>query len=278
MKKFLKTRVPHLQLDLFGRSNLSISSPQNQHTKKTEKNPSLNIRFIDCSGIQIKYELRRSKRRTIGFLINENGLRVTAPLKTSLKTIEEAIKKKEDWIKTKLHYFLTQYKKPSSLSLKNGVTIPYLGNNFSLRIQKSSSNNISLNQQALEIIISTINIESEPLTKRLLTKWFQEKAKEYFAKRLPFFSTQLNVKYHQFSLSSAKSRWGSCSTSGNIRLNWRLIHFSPILIDYVIVHELAHLREMNHSNRFWNIVSEIYPHYKTIRKELNLQGKTLSFW
>ncbi|RLM52906.1 M48 family peptidase, partial [Halobellus sp. Atlit-31R] len=92
--------------------------------------------------------------------------------------------------------------------------------------------------------------------------------KRLFKERLDFFAPQLNVSYRAFSLSSAGTRWGSCTIEGNIRLNWRLMHYAPALVDYVVVHELAHLREMNHSPRFWATVGEVYPDYDGARLAL----------
>ncbi len=284
MRRKVKSEFFPLQLDLFLSDTFSASFSQilspikDVFQKKSEKELPPKIRFVECPDGKIEYELRRSKRRSIGFLINENGLRVTAPQKSSIKTIEEAIREKEHWIRNKLDYFLTQYKKLSFFPLSNGAILPYFGDNFSVRILKDVINHIELSPSTRELIIKTTDSNSQTLIKDLLTKWFHEKAKEYFSQRLPFFAHQLNVNYHQFTLTSARYRWGSCSISGNIRLNWRLIHFSKTLIDYVIVHELAHLHEMNHSKRFWNIVSQACPHYKTIRKELNQQGRALSSW
>lgn len=282
-RKIIPDSLPS-QLDLFASDAMQIFlPPQTDQGKDTpfeqipeNQAPTLKKRTIEFSGIRIKYEFRRSKRRTIGFLVNENGLRVTAPRWATLKSVEEAIKKKESWITSKLHYFLHQYKKrvETPLQLENGATLPYFGNNLLLRRQHGPVDNILLNDATKELIVTTSNMAQSAI-EEILRAWFQEKARQFFAERMPVYAAILGVNYRSFSLSSARQRWGSCSISGNIRLNWRLVYFSPSLIDYVIVHELAHLREMNHSKRFWEIISQAYPDYRAARKALNQENSQM---
>jgi hypothetical protein len=98
--------------------------------------------------------------------------------------------------------------------------------------------------------------------------WFRQQALQLFEQRCRHFAEPLGVRYSRISLSSAETRWGSASSSGAIRLNWRLIHFALPTIDYVVAHELAHLREMNHSPRFWAVVQSVVPHYQQLRRTL----------
>jgi predicted metal-dependent hydrolase len=113
---------------------------------------------------------------------------------------------------------------------------------------------------------------SEWQLKERIKLWFQAEAKRLFRERLDFYAPQLEVAYKAFALSSAGSRWGSCTVHGNIRLNWRLIHYPLSLVDYVVAHELAHLREMNHSPAFWEAVGEVYPDYDGARLALRKQS------
>jgi predicted metal-dependent hydrolase len=102
--------------------------------------------------------------------------------------------------------------------------------------------------------------------------WLEQQAKRIFTERLNHYAEKLGVRYRSMALSSATTRWGSCTVEGKIRLNWRLIHFSMELIDYVVAHELAHLREMNHSPRFWATVQSIFPDFEQARKVLREQS------
>lgn len=280
MRKLLKPGPLPLQLDLFTTDTALVLPPQPvgktanripvpaSHTQK---------RLIELNGISIEYEFRRSKRRSIGFLVNENGLRVTAPRRIPINAVEEAIQKKKRWITSKLDYFCTRYKpQTASPILEHGVLIPYLGKQIRLQLcQGNQPDTIQFHANSEELIITAAHPLPPAVIADYLKTWFQEKARETFACRLPVFAAILGVSYRTFSLSSAKSRWGSCSSSGHIRLNWRLVHFSPELIDYVIVHELAHLHEMNHSKHFWHWVSQAYPDYKAARNRLRQENRQI---
>jgi len=98
--------------------------------------------------------------------------------------------------------------------------------------------------------------------------WLQRQARRVFEERCQHFAQQLGVRVTRLSLSSAQTRWGSASADGSIRLNWRLVHFALPSIDYVVAHELAHLREMNHSPRFWDVVRSVLPDYERARGHL----------
>ena len=109
---------------------------------------------------------------------------------------------------------------------------------------------------------------NEAELKRRVKRWLQDQAQTLFAARLSIYAQALGVQYQGFKLSSAKTQWGSCTADGRIRLNWRLMHFSLPLIDYVIAHELAHRKEMNHGPRFWAAVRSVFPEFEAARKEL----------
>ena len=102
----------------------------------------------------------------------------------------------------------------------------------------------------------------------VVQSWLQRQARRVFEERCKHFAQQLGVRYTKLSLSSAQTRWGSAGADGAIRLNWRLIHFAMAQIDYVVAHELAHLREMNHSPRFWDVVRSVMPDYERVRSTL----------
>ncbi|MCL1886974.1 MAG: M48 family metallopeptidase [Betaproteobacteria bacterium] len=274
-----------LQLDLFSSDAMQtllmqpevpeITSPPELEPESPSSLPTK--RLIDFNGTKIEYEFHRSKRRTIGFLVNENGLRVTAPKRATLKSVEDAIREKERWITSKLRYFFHQYKKQPAmpLQLKDGILLPYLGQNFILRLRNGEADAVIMDSATTELIVISRHTNHQSVIEKNLRIWFQENAKQIFSERLSIYAAKLDIRYRSFSLSSAKRRWGSCSISGNIRLNWRLVHFPIALIDYVIAHELAHLIEMNHSKRFWNIVSMVYPNYRTARQQLNQQNSQI---
>ena len=234
-------------------------------------------RFIVLSDRRITYTLFRSRRRSIGFLIDEYGLRITAPKRTSIADIENAIWEKQKWIRTKLdeQKRLRQNAISYPLIWKDGVLIPYLGSSITLRLVKVdylSLENLILNPLSSELFLHHAKSLSPSDIATQVKKWLKQEALRIFTTQMNHYATIMNVHYRSITLSSAQSRWGICTTTGDISLSWRLIHMIPSLIDYVIVHELAHLKEMNHSPRFWNIVASIIPNYLHARKQLNEQS------
>jgi hypothetical protein len=222
----------------------------------------------------LEYRLLRSKRRSIGFLIDDDGLRITAPKWVSVAEIESAIREKERWILAKL----TERRERSARRLQphmqwcDGAALPYLGNDITLRILAAQSCGIDYDAQACELRVSLPPDATEQQLKDRVQGWLQLEAKRLFAERLPIYAQRLDVTYHSFALSSAVTQWGSCTADGRIRLNWRLIHFALPQIDYVIAHELSHLREMNHSPRFWATVQSIFPEFEAAKKVLRERG------
>lgn len=224
----------------------------------------------------VPYQLRRSKRRSIGFLIADDGLRVTAPRWVNLAEINEALISKQRWILTKLREQQNRPAQPfkTPISWTTGARLPFLGQSATLRVQYGEATHFDM---ASNVITLNLPSDAEPAQcKKHLHAWLMNQARRQFSERLPHFAEQLGVHYHSFTLTNARTLWGSCSVSGKIRLNWRLIHLTPHVIDYVIAHELAHLHEMNHSPRFWATVEKVFPDYAAARGALRrVDMKTL---
>ncbi|OWW21997.1 M48 family metallopeptidase [Noviherbaspirillum denitrificans] len=222
----------------------------------------------------LEYRLLRSKRRSIGFLIDEDGLRITAPKWVTIAEIENAIREKQRWIFIKL----TERRERSARRLQphmqwcDGATLPYLGNDVTLRILAGQASGASYDAESRELSISLPPDAGEQQLKDRVQGWLQLEAKRIFAERLPVYAEKLGVTYRSFALSSATTQWGSCTAEGRIRLNWRLVHFALPMIDYVIAHELSHLREMNHSPRFWATVQSIFPEFEMAKRVLRESG------
>lgn len=234
-------------------------------------------RRILINGKILDYTLRRSTRRSIGFMINEHGLRVSAPKWVTLAAIESALHDKQNWIFSKLtqrHERAIQ-QQTAAQQWSDGSRLPYLGGHLTLRLRVAASRAIMHDAAAAELHVSLPPGASGQQLKQEVHAWLQLAARRLFAERLPHYANQLGVSYQSFALTSAKTQWGSCTAQRKIRLNWRLIHFSLPLIDYVIAHELSHLREMNHSPRFWATVESIYPGHALARKTLREQAHTL---
>ena len=228
------------------------------------------MRSLQLGLHQLHYRLRRSTRRTIGFMIDDEGLRITAPKWVSVGEIENAIREKQRWILTKLHahHERTTRRIQPQMQWRDGGQLPYLGGSLTLRLIATASAGVEHDAAAATLTISLPADATEQQLKDRVQAWLQQQAKALYAARLPLYAAKLDVSYRAFTLSSATTQWGSCTADGRIRLNWRLIHFSLPLIDYVIAHELAHLREMNHGPRFWATVQSVFPEFIAAKKAL----------
>lgn len=222
----------------------------------------------------LHYTLLRSKRRTIGFLINEEGLRVTAPKWVTIGEIENAITEKSRWIFSKLteHRERQARRIQPQMQWRDGAQLPYLGTDITLRLCALQRQGVIFDAATKELMIGLPTHATEQQLKDRVQGWLQERAKHLFKERLDIYADKLGAAYSAFALSSATTQWGSCTSDGKIRLNWRLMHFSLSIIDYVVAHELAHLREMNHGPRFWETVQSIFPEFEMAKKTLRKNG------
>lgn len=225
------------------------------------------IRFDD---LVLDYRLLRSKRKTIGFLIDDDGLRVTAPRWVTLTDIEAAISSKQQWIFRKINEqrerSVRRLQPP--MEWRDGATLPYLGTEIRVRVADAAASGIRFDEGARELHVSLPASASEQQLKDRVQGWLQSEAKRVFAERLALYADKLGVTFKSFALSSATTQWGSCTADGRIRLNWRLMHFALPNIDYVVAHELSHLREMNHGPQFWATVQSVFPEFEMARKAL----------
>ena len=219
----------------------------------------------------VPYTLRRARRRTIGLTIDHRGLRVGAPHRAALSEVETLIRKHGDWVAQKLDVWRDR-RRPAPLHIADGTQLPYLGGRLQLRI--TTGNTLACWTQE-DLPTLTLRLRSPDDAERLLGKALRQKALELFAPRLAHHAARFGITAPRLTLSSARTRWGSCSLKTGIRLNWRLLHFPEHIIDYVIVHELAHLREMNHGHRFWAIVDHYCPDYRLAREALKTLSGTL---
>jgi hypothetical protein len=229
---------------------------------------------VTVAGEALGYALRRSRRRSIGLVVRDTGLLIQAPAWASQRQIEEAIAQKTAWIRDKLR---ARGERLELLALqaeqwRDGGRIPYLGVTVTLHLDGSGP----LRYQGDPLAPHTGDSLWLPLPRdaesgRIQERaqgWLQQRARIDFEARLHDCLMRSGRSMAGWSLSSAQGRWGSCTVQRHIRLNWRLIHFAPHLIDYVVAHEVAHLGHMNHGPRFWREVDRLYPGFKQARDML----------
>lgn len=238
----------------------------------------LDRRQVLVGGFILEYALRRSARNSIGFMVDDDGLRVTAPGRCTLADIENAIRAKQNWILSKLddrrQRRAARLAKPP-VEWKDGAKLPYLGGDITLRLHVAPRNRTAFDPATNELSLGLVQGATELLVKERVRNWYKQQAEGLFAQRLDLFAPRVGVQYASLSISSADARWGSCTVGRAIRLNWKLMFFSLPLIDYVVAHELAHIHEMNHSQRFWAHVGRVYPHYEEAKQLLRRRSQEL---
>ncbi|QNK71492.1 M48 family metallopeptidase [Variovorax sp. PAMC26660] len=226
---------------------------------------------------RVAYEFKRGKRKTIGFLVGAEGLSVRAPRWVALRDVDAAIQEKADWILRKLTETQQRHARVEATRIewKNGAQFPFMGEPVVIQLDpKHGFASVGGTLDAAEgdgprTLRLAVAQNAEPSQIRDAAQaWLMRQARRLFIERLDHFAPRLGVSWQKLSLSNAATRWGSASADGSIRLNWRLIHFGLPVIDYVVAHELAHLRVMDHSHRFWETVESVVPDYDLLRQKL----------
>jgi predicted metal-dependent hydrolase len=229
-------------------------------------------RHAQVQGVTVSFRFERSRRKSIGFLVGADGLVVRAPNWVTLREVDAAVQEKGAWIVAKLQQFkerqTEQFQK--AIEWRHGAEVPFLGRNLQLCVLERGVGRVHGQDLPLDQVLPVTVPPGASVTqvRDAAQVWLKKQAKALFEERLHHFAPLLGVRWQKLSLSSASTRWGSARVDGHIRLNWRLIHLPTSQIDYVVVHELAHLREMNHSPRFWETVGEVMPDYAERRKAL----------
>jgi predicted metal-dependent hydrolase len=249
----------------------------------------------------VAFELKRGKRKTIGFSVGADGLTVSAPRWVPLYEIDKAVQEKSSWIVSKLQAARERNEKLESnrIEWKDGTLIPFMGEQVIVvidprHVYASNTRGSAVDGQAqlhtdaqapnaslpgvprLTLHISLPQDAAPERIRDAVQAWLMRQAKRIFEERLNHYAPQLKVQWTKLSLSSAGTRWGSAKSDGSIRLNWRLVHFRMSVIDYVVVHELSHLRVMDHSPRFWGTVESIMPDYA--QRKNALTDEALPTW
>lgn len=232
--------------------------------------PASEQRSIQLAGNPITYTLKRSnKRRSIGLRIDDSGLTVNVPLRASEKWLNSVLNEKADWVIEKLGSWQTN-KKEKQL-WQEVEKIAFRGESLTLRIIPSLFNTPP-QLRGEQLYVHVTDITNEEKIEKVVTQWYREEAERVFQECVAHYSPLLSVTAKQIKLTSARTQWGSCTAQGVVRLNWQLVKMPLHLIDYVVVHELAHLIEMNHSAAFWRVVESACPDYSKCRAELRSYG------
>nr|WP_145550891.1 SprT family zinc-dependent metalloprotease [Variovorax boronicumulans] len=222
----------------------------------------------------VDYLFKRARRRSIGFVVAADGLVVSAPRWVPLAEVDNAVRDKSGWILRKLGEAQDRQQRMAQARIvwQDGAELPFLGEGIRLVLDPShrfaGSGGAALDAERGLLQLALPGSAAPEQIRDTVQAWLMRQAKLLFTERLQHYAPQLGVQWTRLTLSSAGTRWGSASSSGAIRLNWRLIHLRLSIIDYVVVHELSHLRVMDHSPRFWDTVASIVPDYAALRGQL----------
>ncbi len=248
---------------------------------------------------RVAYAFNRGQRRSIGFSVGPDGLAVRAPKWVTLRDVDAALQAKADWILRKLQESRERHARLADQVIvwQDGATLPFLGQTLTIRLDPehrfgaggaallawsdaTEPTEVSISKVAaleapgvtLELRISLPRTATPQQMRDRVQAWLMRQARELFTQRLDHFGPLVGVQWKKLALSNAGTRWGSAKNDGSIRLNWRLVHFRMSVLDYVVAHELSHLRVMDHSPRFWDTVRTVVPDYAEQRAQLKSEA------
>ena len=205
-------------------------------------------RLIRLGEREVEYRFVRRRRRTLGITVDADGLKVSAPLRAPWRDIEEFVREKERWILAKLDEWARVPRRPV-LRGARGELVPLFGD--------------------------LVELERDFDSAEKLVRWLKGLALDALQPRIRHYAALLGRPEPRLAISSARTQWGVCTEDGTIRLSWRLVHVEPALADYVVAHESAHLVELNHSRRFYEVLDSLYPGWPQARERLELAGAAL---
>lgn len=230
--------------------------------------PAAAVRHYDDGAHSFDWTLHRMSRRTLALRVDERGVNVLAPRTASAQSIAQFLQQHAAWVLRKLRQreLRLQTMQAARIDWVDGGQVPYLGRHLTLRLRGAAR--LQWDESTAELRLPLPPDCDAQQLRDSVAAWMQRQALALFTARVTYFAARLNVRVGMVKLSAATTRWGSAKSDGSIRLHWRLLHFSPELVDYVVAHEVAHLREMNHSPRFWAHVGSLYPEYQQARTQL----------
>lgn len=246
-------------------------------------------REIRLGEVLVAFEFRRAKRKNIGFTVGPEGLVVSAPRWVALGEVDQAVRAKSRWIVAKLEAARERKERleAARIEWKHGATFPFLGEPVRLVLDprhdfRETGGVLNTAAEAVPgapqrtLHIGLPHTAHATQIRDAVQAWLMRQAKRLFAERLDHYAPQLDVQWRKLTLTSAGTLWGTAHSDGSIRLNWRLVHFRLPVIDYVVAHELSHLRVMDHSPRFWDTVRTVVPNYPELRGQL--KDEALPAW
>lgn len=252
--------------------------PPQPAAEPEQRAPASERRVITLGQAQVSYELKRSeRRRRVGLLVDDRGLIVMAPGRSSDRHIDKVLQQSAGWIQKKLAHW--QASAPPARQWRSGERVDFLGGQLLLDVLPGAGRPLALLQDGGCLQIQVPDPADGAAVRQALVHWYKRHALSHLPARVEHYARELRLrKLPRFVLSGAATRWGSCNASREIRLNWRLMQAPAGVIDYVAAHEVAHILEMNHSPRFWQIVERLCPDHAGPRAELDAMTRHYMNW
>jgi predicted metal-dependent hydrolase len=214
-------------------------------------------READLLGEPVSYDVRRSDRAGKARIdVGVGGITVVVPSGSSMDP-ESVLSQHAEWVLEKRQAFATYRDRMPERRFEPGETFPYLGTPHGIVVERRSFSDVESGTFSL----AEHHVEDTSI-QRALETLYRRKARERYVERAEHFASKMGVEYEQIEIRNQRTKWGSCTSNGTLGLNWRLLMAPPAISDYVVVHELAHLVEMNHSDAFWAVVKEHDPEYR----------------
>lgn len=239
-------------------------------------------RSVTVDGGRLEFLLKRSaKRKSVGLTVRDSqSLEVAAPAKMKLADVDEVVRERAHWVRKKWAMFAELERARRDATFEPGELWPFRGSTYPLHISEradAKSGSVVLDGKLNVTIPGGLsgNARREAV-RAALWAWYRRDAERWLRERVDHYSARYGFAPRALKVKDVKSRWGSCSVNGNLNFNWRLVLAPPPVVDYVVVHELCHLRHPNHSKRFWNLVRSILPDYETQKAWLRTHGPDLN--
>lgn len=219
----------------------------------------------------IQYQLKKSPRKTTSIYIERNGsVSVLAPEPYDLNKIESILEKKRSWIYRNLAEWEDLNRTRVQREFVNGEGFLYLGRNYRLKLVKTQQDPLSLKN-------GYFNLRKDAVDSgfTVFRDFYREKGKARLPERVAGFAKQMGLTVKQIRVMELNNRWGSCTANGDLNFHWKVMMLPLTILDYVIVHELAHVKYSNHTTAFWNLVDKVLPDYEERKAWLKFRGAGL---
>ena len=227
---------------------------------------------VTLGGREVRYTIRRSARaRRLSLRVLPGaGLEVVLPRGFSLREASTFVRRNQGWVLRQLDRVARVV--PNGLS--DGADLPYVGRTLTLRVVADAGRNTA--RLSGDMLTVTLTPSTPPAA--VVESWYRTRAKRVCAERAAVYAAALGVQHGRVTIKDTRSRWGSCSSKGNLNFSWRLLLAPEAVLEYVVAHEVAHLLELNHSPAFWAHVATVCPDWKAQRAWLRKHGRELAAW